>query len=189
MPSFSPSLASLPCPWRSASSRGPAVLLEGEGAPLAWDEPQACAQGGKGPVGGSRTRCWDRPALHGAGPGHHLLPPAPAPVPSLPPAAPRPWPDPDAGIAAAKLQKQSEPFEAGEESPGGVGGPEAAAWGKLLRQCQGSAERRGGGQEGGMAEGRRQGQKVPVGCWSSLLYSTSCCCWVASLTTCGREAL
>lgn len=62
---------------------GPAVPGEGNGSPLVWDEPQACAQRGKGPVGGSRTCCWDRPALHGAGPGHHLLPRAPptCPVP------------------------------------------------------------------------------------------------------------
>lgn len=165
------------------------MLGEGDGSPLVWDEPQACAQRGKGlwgdpePAAGTvrlsmelaqATTCSPQP-----------LPP----VPSLPSAAPRPWPDPDAGVAAAKLRKQSEPFEAGGESPGGVRAPEAAAWGRLLRQCRGNAERRGGGQEGGMAEGRRQGQKVPVGCWSSLLYSTSCCCWVASLTTCGREAL
>lgn len=176
MPSLSPSLASPPCPWRSASSRGAGGAGGGMGPHLRGMDPKPVPSVGRGlwgdpePAAGTVRLSMELAQASTCSP--HPFPP----VPSLPPAAPRPWPDPDAGVAAAKLQKQSEPFEAGGESLGGVGGPEAAAWGRLLRQCGGSTERRGGGQEGGMAEGRRQGQKVPVGCWSSLLYSTSCCC-------------
>lgn len=150
--------------------------------------PEPVPSAGRG-CRGSRTCCWDHPVLQAAGPGHHLLPPAPSARP-LPPSCcpPRPGPDPDAGIAAAKLRKQSEPFKAEGGSPGGAG-----FWRQLRRGTPravlGERQGRGGGQEGGLAAVRRQGQKVPVGCWGSLLYSTSCCCWVASLTTCRERSM
>lgn len=107
------------------------------------------------------------------------------PVPSLPPAAP---PGPGlilmlalplrSCISRARLSKPKE------RARGLRGLPEGAARGEPLGWCRGSAGGRSGGQEGGLAAGRRQGRRVPVGCRGSLLYSTSCCCWVASLTTC-----
>lgn len=118
--------------------------------------PEPMRSAGRG-CRGSRTCCWDHPVLQAAGPGHHLLPPAPSARP-LPPSCcpPRPGPDPDAGIAAAKLRKQSEPFKAEGGSPRGAGGLEAAAQGDPSGSAGGAPGARwgaGGGLGGGTEAG------------------------------------
>lgn len=158
----------------------------GDGSRLPRDEPRARARRGEGAAGGSRTRCWDRPALRGAGPGHHLLPPSPSCL-SPPSLLPPPHPGPGLILTLALLLRSCEsrarPLKPKERARG-CGGPGGDCAGCPLRQCRGSTRGQGGGQEGGLASGQRQGGKMPVSCRSSLLYSTSCCCWVASLTTC-----
>lgn len=116
---------------------------------------------------------------------NHRLPPAPPACP-LPPSC-RP-PGPGLILTLALLLRSYESraslSKPKERARGVRGVRRRLCRGAPLGQCRGSAGGQGGGQEGGLAAGRRQGRKVPVGCRSSLLYSTSCCCWVASLTTC-----
>lgn len=108
------------------------------------------------------------------------------PVPSLPPSC-RP-PGPGLILTLALLlrscKSRASLSKPKERARGLRGAWRGLRGGRPLGRCQGSVGGQSGGQEGGLAAGRRQGQKVPVGCRGSLLYSTSCCCWVASLTTC-----